>query len=237
MSVTDARNLLWVDDQPETVWGTASALEAQGHKVAFERSPAAARERLGTEVYDCVVIDAWLRHKDGSSAWGGELAKELTAAARLNCDAPFLFVTAFGGAVDDRAFESYEGYLGTLRKSGDLVSGITAALGSVPTRAHPTPSALLEMLERLERERDIAIQERGVQEALSGLWLAYLWSEVGRKEESASRLLTVAQRMKRERDRTVRERDALVAVLELWLAAIWPSVEGDADEPGSLDLP
>jgi CheY-like chemotaxis protein len=235
----DARNLLWFDDQPEIVWGVASALEARGHKVAFEGSPAAARERVGTEIYDCVLIDVCLCHQDGSTAWGGDLAEELKSAAPLsiNSDAPFLFVTAFGDAVDNRAFESHEGYLGTLRKSGDLIANITATLSEVATRVYPDPRYLLEMMERLERERDVAIQERGVQEALSSLWLACLWSEARRKADTSSRLLAIAQRIKHERDRAVRERDAQVALLELWLAAIWPSVEGDTDEPGSLELP
>lgn len=70
-------------------------------------------------------------------------------------------------------------------------------------------------MESLERERDVAIQEGGVQEALSSVYCAAYET----------------------RDRAVRERDAQVALLDLWLVAIWPSVEGDTDDPGPRELP
>lgn len=169
MITEDSRTVLWVDDELESVRGTADWLASEGHEIVVAPTPESAFEQITKGTFDLVMVDMRLVDAHGRPASGVEFARDV----RLRGDTPLAFVTAHMDEIS-RAAE-IPGSLGIFHKADDLASLLQRLLRDVPRR-DPRISRLVMIAQRLKHERDQARRERDVNSTTFEIWLAQLWS-------------------------------------------------------------
>jgi DNA-binding NtrC family response regulator len=166
--------VLIVDDERGVREGLARAVDKMGHRAVLASGLAQAREALGRESIDCVLLD--IRLKDGD---GLELLREVRAGAAS--ETPVVMATAYGDS--ERAIQAMrDGAFDYLTKPFDLpklMATVERALRQVEL-ARGTPARPIE---------------RGARPPLVGQSAAMLavWKLIGRAAASSDPVLVTGE--------------------------------------------
>jgi DNA-binding response OmpR family regulator len=114
---TEARQVLFVEDTPDTRSLVEFSLESEGFRVTTAETADEGLDLARTKNFALILLDIGLPDKDGL-----ELCREIR---RFDQTTPILFYTAFSNLIDEKETESV-GAQGCLRKPED-----TARLGEI----------------------------------------------------------------------------------------------------------
>ena len=119
-------NVLFVEDDYDTVCGTVSAIERLGHDVVLSRSSSSATKKISEEKFDLIVMDVRLKDEDtqrGEMDTSGIMIIDRLISGEfgaLNLNTKFVLYTNQKRSIKQGSIRHHNNFLGIYSKNSYL---------------------------------------------------------------------------------------------------------------------